>query len=48
MLAKYFRKTENTEQYNKCSDKVIDDFSESNLVATDSDENVFWSNKGIK
>ncbi|EXR47966.1 hypothetical protein [Acinetobacter baumannii] len=41
-------KTENTEQYNKCSDKVIDDFSESNLVATDSDEKCILVKQGNK
>lgn len=41
-------KTENMEQYNKCSEKVIDDFSESNLVATDSDEKCILVKQGNK
>lgn len=39
---------ENMQQYNKCSDKVINNFIESNLVAADSDEKCILVKKGNK
>ncbi|EOQ65444.1 hypothetical protein F935_00022 [Acinetobacter calcoaceticus ANC 3811] len=39
---------ENMQQYNKCSDKVINNFVESNLVAVDSDEKCILVKQGNK
>lgn len=39
---------ENMQQYNKCSDKVINNFIESNLVAADSDEKCVLVKQGNK
>lgn len=39
---------ENMQQYNKCSDKVINNFVESNLVAADSDEKCVLVKQGNK